>query len=71
MACSGTPNYHLIAKDKVAEPTYFKKKSNSNSFSIRNPLLKVAKIAVTHLSVGLSLQNKKKFKGIKFIRTIN
>ena len=27
------------------------------------PLLKVAKIAITHLSLGLSPQNQKKFQG--------
>ena len=28
-----------------------------------SPLLKVAKIAITHLSLGLSPQNQKKFQG--------
>ena len=28
-----------------------------------NPLLKVAKIAITHLSLGLSPQNQKNFQG--------
>ena len=30
-----------------------------------SPLLKVAKIAITHLSLGLSPQNQKMFKDVK------
>ena len=30
-----------------------------------SPLLKVAKIVITHLSLGLSPQNQKFFKGMK------
>ena len=37
-----------------------------------SPLLKVAKIAITHLSLGLSPQNPQKcLRTWKFIRTIN
>ena len=46
--------YHLIAKDKVAE---------QHISRVMSPLLKVAKIAITHLSLGLSPQNQKKFQG--------
>ena len=55
--------YHLIAKDKVAEQHISRKNSNCNTFSVMSPLLKVAKIAITHLSLDLSPQNKKNFKG--------
>ena len=46
--------YHLIAKDKVAEQHILRKTCNCNSFYVMSPLLKVAKIAITHLSSGLS-----------------
>ena len=55
--------YHLIAKDKVAEQHICRKSSNCNTLGVMRALLKVAKIAITHLSVGLSLQNQKKFQG--------
>ena len=41
---------HLIAKDKVAEQHIGGKACKCNSFGVMNPLLKVAKIAITHLS---------------------
>ena len=46
--------YHLIAKDKVAEQHIWRKSYNCNSFWVMSPLLQVAKIAITHLSLGLS-----------------
>ena len=46
--------YHLIAKDKVAEQHISRKSCYCNSFGVMSPLLKVAKIAITHLSLGLS-----------------
>ena len=51
--------YHLIAKDKVAEQHISRK--NCNTFGVMSP--KVAKIAITHLSLGLSPQNQKNFQG--------
>ena len=53
--------YHLIAEQHISR----KKNSNCNTFGVISPLLKVAKVAITNLSLGLSPQNKKKFKGIK------
>ena len=55
--------YHLTAKDKVAEQHISRKNSNSNTFCVMSPLLKVAKITITHLSLGLSPQNPQKFQG--------
>ena len=55
--------YHLIDKDKVAEQHILRKSSNCNSFGVMSALLKVAKIAITHLSLGLSPQNQKNFQG--------
>ena len=46
--------YHLIAKDKVAEQHIWRKSCNCNSFWVMSPLLQVAKIAITQLSLGLS-----------------
>ena len=46
--------YHVIAKDKVAEQHIWRKTCYCNSFGVMSPLLKVAKIAITHLSLGLS-----------------
>ena len=57
--------YHLIAKDKVAEQHISRKISNCNTFGVMYPLLKVAEIAITHLSLLLSPQNQKKFQGTK------
>ena len=53
--------YYLIAKDKVAEQQISRKNSNCNTFRVLSPLLKVAKITITHLSLGLSPQNQKIF----------
>ena len=55
--------YHLIAKDKVAEQHISRKNSNCNFFGVMSPLLKVAKIAITLLSLGLSPQNQKNVQG--------
>ena len=55
--------YHLIAKDKVAEQHILRKNSNCNTFGVMSPLLKVPKIAITHLSLGLSPQNQQKIQG--------
>ena len=65
--------YYLIAKDKVAKQHIWRKNSICNSFWFMSSLLKVAKIAITHLSLGLSPQNKtkKKSRVWKFIGTIN
>ena len=46
--------YHLIAKDKVAEQYIWRKSCNCNSFLVMSPLLKVARIAITYFSLGLS-----------------
>ena len=54
---------HLIAKDKEVEQYISRKNSNFNSFGVMSPLLKVAKIAITHLSLGLSPQNQRNFQG--------
>ena len=54
--------YHLIAKHKVAEQHISRKYSNCNTFLVISPLLKVAKTAITHSSLGLSPQNQKKFE---------
>ena len=55
--------YHLIAKDKVAQQHISRRNCNCNTFTVMSPLLKVAKIAITHLSLGLSPQNPPKFQG--------
>ena len=52
--------YHLLAKDKVAEQHIWKKNPSCNSLS---PLLKVDKIDITRLSLGLSPQNQQNFQG--------
>ena len=36
--------------------------SNCNSFGVMSLLLEVVKIAITHLSLGLSLQNQQNFQ---------
>ena len=53
--------YHLIGKDKVAEQHILGKYCNCNSFGATSGLLKVAKMAITHLPLGLSPQNQQIF----------